>query len=212
MHTRISPENPYGYGRHGFAWEHVPAGAELVHIRRTVPLPFGAGGFSSASLLDVLEHVHEQRALLGEICRVVVPGGVVIVTVPRQHLFSFLDVGNFKFLFPRLHRWHDCRRHSREEYHQRHVADPDGLIGDISARKRWHEHFTPARLERLLRASGLSVVRFDGAGLLRRPIEVLGCLVGRFAGARRVLARLAEWDDRRYEWANLFCLARKKEE
>jgi SAM-dependent methyltransferase len=257
MHTRISPENPYGYSRHGFAWEHVPAGGaahldfgcgdggflrslsrkgigrlvgvdisadaaaraadttfgvQVVHIRRTVPLPFHAGSFSSASLLDVLEHVHEQQALLQEISRVVVPGGVVIVTVPRRHVFSFLDLGNLKFLLPGLHRWYYCRRHSREEYHQRYVANPDGLIGDISARKRWHEHFTPAGLERLLRSSGLSLVGFDGTGLLHRPIDVLGYFVNRFAGARRVLARLADLDDRRYQSANLFCLARTKED
>ena len=26
MHTRIEMDNPYGYDRYGFAWEHVPAG------------------------------------------------------------------------------------------------------------------------------------------------------------------------------------------
>jgi len=28
MHTKISLENPYGYNRFGFAWEHVPVGRD----------------------------------------------------------------------------------------------------------------------------------------------------------------------------------------
>ena len=112
-------------------------------------------------------------------------------------------------MLPRLHRWHYCRRHSREEYDRRYAANPDGLIGDISARKRWHEHFTPSRLARLLGGSGFSVVEFDGCGLLLRPIGLLAEAVKPLAAGRRALTRLARLDAKRYQWTNLFCIARK---
>jgi len=182
---------------------------EIVHVRKTIPLPFEDGCFASATLLDVLEHVYEQPALLAELHRVLVPGGPLIVTVPRRHLFSFLDRGNLKFLLPSLHRWHYCRRHSRAEYDRRYAANPDGLIGDVSARKRWHEHFTPGRLGWLLGESGFSVVEFDGCGLLLRPIGLLAEAVKPLAAGRRALKRLARLDAKRYQWTNLFCISRK---
>jgi len=253
MHTKISPENPYGCNRYGFAWQRVPAGGqahldfgcgdggflnsltskgirrlvgvdasaeavdrarhgfpllEVIHIRQTVPLPFEQDSFNSATLLDVLEHVDKQRALLEEISRVLKPNAVLIVTVPRQHVFSFLDAGNLKFRFPAVHRWYYSRRHSPEEYRRRYVDNPDGLIGDISARKRWHEHFAPAKLARLLAASGFSVTEFDGTGLLLRPLGILDHFFKRFPRAYRILRHVAELDSKQHESTNLFCLAR----
>ncbi len=117
-------------------------GLDVRHLGRTIPLPFADGEFSSISLMDVLEHVDEQDALLGELYRVLQDDGVLIVTVPGHHVFSFLDLGNLKFLFPRLHRWYYCRRHSPQEYKHRYVSNADALVGDISATKRWHEHFS----------------------------------------------------------------------
>lgn len=181
---------------------------EVLHIRRTVPLPFEDGRFTSVTVLDVLEHVYEQVDLLDELHRLLTPAGVLIVTVPRKNLFSFLDVGNWKFLFPRLHRWYH-RRLSADQYRRRFQAHPDGLIGDISARKRWHEHFTAGRLAELLRGSGFEVVEFDGSGLLTRPLSLAGRLLGRFERVRRILVHLSRLDGTRYETSNLFCVARK---
>src|SRR6185369_7919268 len=104
--------------------------------------------------------------------------GILIVTVPRQHVFSFLDRGNFKFRFPRLHRWYFCWRHSRQEYEYRYANNPDGLVGDISGAKRWHEHFTAKHLAEILAVSGFAVELFDGSALLRRVTSNLLALVG----------------------------------
>jgi len=149
MHTKLSPDNPYGLNRWGFAWEYISAGAdahldfgchngkflsalkdkkigrlvgvdiseeavkegrrlfpelEIINIPDETNLPFDDGTFSSATILDVLEHVYEQAKLLVELNRVLKNGGRLVITVPDQHLFSFLDRGNFKFRFPRLHR------------------------------------------------------------------------------------------------------------
>jgi ubiquinone/menaquinone biosynthesis C-methylase UbiE len=153
---------------------------EFVHLDRTVPLPFAKETFTFVTILDVLEHVYEQEELLQELHRVMVPAGRLIVTTPRQYLLSFLDLGNLKFLFPRLHRWYYCRRHSRQAYEYRYVSNPCGLVGDISARKRWHEHFTASRLGGLLERSGFRVVCFDGSAFFTRPMVLLDQASNRF--------------------------------
>jgi ubiquinone/menaquinone biosynthesis C-methylase UbiE len=123
---------------------------EIIKIQEARSLPFDDNMFGSVTLLDVLEHIYEQRELLAELNRVLKERGKLVVTVPGQHLFSFLDMGNFKFLFPRMHRWYYCLGHSREEYEYRYVSNPHGLIGDVSAKKHWHEHFSRDKLRKML--------------------------------------------------------------
>jgi len=256
MHTELSADNPHGYNRYGFAWQHIPVGGaahldfgcqngaflaslkskaiahlvgvdisadavrkahqlfpdiEVIHICKTVPLPFDDGAFTSITILDVIEHLTEQSALLSELNRVLQDNGVLIVTVPGQHFFSFLDTGNFKFRFPRIHRWYYCRKHSKAEYELRYMSHPDGLIGDISARKRWHEHFARTQLEKLLNCCGFTVVDFDGAGFFVRLIKNAELLLGWIGPVKFFCKHLEILDARLFESANLFCLAQKKQ-
>ena len=190
--------------------EQASGGLEIMHIRKVAPLPFPDAFFSSITLMDVLEHVDEQEALLDELYRVLQDDGTLIVTVPGRHALSFLDMGNLKFRFPRLHRWYYCRRHSRQEYEQRYGGHRDGLIGDVSAAKRWHEHFSRAKLERLLAQSGFVVTDFDGAGYFVRLLKILGFLLGRSRWLRAGIERIMASDARHFESANLFCVARKR--
>lgn len=187
------------------------AAAEFLHVRDSGKLPFADGAFSSVSLLDVLEHLADQRAVLRELYRVCEAGGVLIVTVPRRHVFSFLDMGNMKFRFPRLHKWWYCRKHSLEEYRRRYEANTDGLVGDVSAAKGWHEHFSPNVLASLLMECGFEPVVFAGSGLFHRPLRVIGLVLERLGPLRRLFAHLYAWDARRFESMNLFCLARKRQ-
>lgn len=189
--------------------EQASGGLEIMHISKVAPLPFPDALFSSITLLDVLEHVNEQEALLDELYRVLQDDGTLIVTVPGRHTLSFLDMGNFKFRFPRLHRWYYSRRHSPEAYERRYASNPDGLIGDVSAAKRWHEHFSSLALRKLLARSRFAVTQFDGTGLFTRVLKMADLLVGRLGPIRDGIRSIMAWDARHFESANLFCMARK---
>ena len=47
-----------------------------------------------------------------------------VVTVPRRHVFSVLDLGNLKFRFPRLHRRWYVWRHGEAGYEHRYGDNP----------------------------------------------------------------------------------------
>jgi len=183
---------------------------EFVHITRTIPLPFKDAEFTSITVLDVIEHVNEQRALLNELNRLLREDGALVVTVPGWYFFSFLDVGNLKFRFPRLHRWYYCKRYSRAEYDFRYVSNPDGLVGDISVRKCWHEHFSREKLRRLLEDCAFEVIEFDGTGFFSRIIKGIQLLSRPIKPLRSLLRRIEVLDARLFQTANLFCIAKKK--
>ena len=178
---------------------------EIKHISKTLPIFFGDGVFSSITVLDVVEHVYEQKFLLRELNRVLKKNGKLIITVPGQHLFSFLDIGNFKFIFPRLHRWYYCILHSSEEYKYHYVSNPYGLVGDVSVLKRWHEHFSREKLKRLLEETGFSIIDFDGTGFFSRIINIFSLI----KPLRSALSRIRQLDAKLFESSNLFCLAEK---
>ncbi|MBN2492107.1 MAG: class I SAM-dependent methyltransferase [Planctomycetes bacterium] len=64
-----------------------------VSLGNAYHLPFGAATFDGVTLFDSLEHIDDDRAVLGEVARVLRPGGLVMVTVPAYpFLFSDNDV------------------------------------------------------------------------------------------------------------------------
>ena len=62
-------------------------------------LPFAEGTFDLVCALDVLEHIENDRAGLGELCRVSAPGAVLLLSVPLHpaHWTAFDDwVGHWR--------------------------------------------------------------------------------------------------------------------
>jgi SAM-dependent methyltransferase len=64
----------------------------LIEADLTQPLPPDAGGFDAVLALDVIEHLDDDRAAVGQLARLVRPGGLVLVSVPAlPELFSEFD-------------------------------------------------------------------------------------------------------------------------
>ena len=169
------------------------------------PLPFKESEFDGVTLLDVLEHIYDQEALLKEINRILKIGGKLIITVPHKYFFSWLDLGNLKFIFPTFHKLFYILTHSKKEYVKKYRENPYGLIGDIEKEKAWHQHFTKKELTRLLKKNGFKVILYDGSNFFERlfilfDILKIGFLIPKF---------LRIWDCLKFESMNLFCVAIK---
>lgn len=180
------------------------SGIQIRHVQDISRLPYDSGSFGSISLMDVFEHLdaEQQSAVLSEALRLLSPRGIFIVTVPGEHLFSFLDIGNFKFRFPRLHRFFVIKTRGKEFYDFHFVNNPHGLVGDISAKKRWHEHFTAERLSDILTSHGFEVADVDGAGFFMRPVMLASLVPSK--SFRKLVSKIVSADYRLFSSANVF--------
>lgn len=99
-------------------------------------LPFRSGSFDLVISSEVIEHVLEPSKMMGEVARVLVPGGHLLITTPNwQSLFGFA-------------RW------IGEKILRRPVTSDDQPVDNWA---------TPNRLAHLFNANGFSVVQRRGA-------------------------------------------------
>ena len=179
----------------------------LVRVGRKDPLPFRTGAFTTITLLDVLEHVADEDHTLAEIHRVLVPGGLLICTVPHRHALSFLDPDDAKFRWPRVHKRIYSARYGTTTYRERFVEVADGMRGDLDVERTRHTNYDAAALMTRLEHGGFELVGRDGANLLGRQLAP----VARLAPA--ALTPLFDvWlrRDARFHSANLFVTALRR--
>lgn len=158
-------------------------------------LPFAEGELSAVSCSDVLEHMSDDQraAALREIRRVLAPGGALVLTTPHKGLFSAADPENFKFRFPRLHRFLYRRVKGQDKYSERYEGQ---RFGNNSSGAERHAHFSRRQLEASLRAAGLEVQEVSYFGLLAPVIRPLLWLSENLAERLPVFRPL-----RRLSWA-----------
>ncbi|GIE51431.1 hypothetical protein Ani05nite_49650 [Amorphoplanes nipponensis] len=182
-------------------------GITLHRLTVGAPLELPDAGYDSVTALDMLEHVPDEAELLAEVRRVLAPGGLLVVTVPRRHVFSFLDPDDAKFRLPRLHRWVYTRRFGARVYHERFVDLANDLRGDMSVGRDRHTNYRTAELLGLLRDAGFEPVVVTGANLFWRWLQIPALLTG--GPLRRLLERGIHLDGRLFRSANLFVAARR---
>ena len=185
--------------------EKLPRNVSLKAVPKNPILEYADESFDSVSIIGVLEHIHDQEAVLRQLHRILRRNGVFVVAVPGRHFFSFLDMGNYKFVFPRFHRWFYIWRHGEKRYKERYVEMRNGLIGDIEVEKRWHQHFSHQELQALLEKCSFEVTAKDGFGFFNR---VLVNFVYFLPGSNhRFLDRLINFDARVFDRAEIFVSA-----
>jgi SAM-dependent methyltransferase len=184
----------------------MPANVQLVNIEKTNVIPFPDNYFDCITFIGVLEHIYRQDLILSELNRVLRPGGVIFVSVPGQHFLSFLDLGNWKFRFPGIHRFYIEARYGNQFYYERYIECKNGLIGDIEVEKKWHEHFKISYLKELLLQYGFHVINEDGFGLYFRLIHNLHYLSPIL---KKPLFKLMTADMKKYDKAEIFVVAEK---
>ena len=109
------------------------------------------------------------------------------MTVPGQHVFSFMDPDDAKFRFPRLHRAVYTARFGSDVYRRRFVDASDGLRGDMAWTRDRHTNYRAADVLSLLVGAGFIPQLRDGANLFWRFIQIPAVLAP--DGARHVFDR-----------------------
>ena len=115
-----------------------------------------------------------------------------------------MDLANFKFIFPGLHRYYYSFIHSKRAYQERYIENPNKLVGDIETEKRWHQQFSDNEMVELLTRNGFKVEEIDGFGLFNLLFTFLG---GVFHLV--VPQSVRNWDNRTFHYSSLLCAARK---
>lgn len=77
-------------------------------------LPFVSESVDTVLLLDVLEHVKDEQAVIDEVYRVLKKGGTLILSVPHKGLFRWLDPQNLSARVKNTYRPTERHRHYSE--------------------------------------------------------------------------------------------------
>jgi SAM-dependent methyltransferase len=120
-------------------------------VRPGRPLPFQDGFFDTITILEVIEHVSNERATLAELTRVLAPGGHLLLTKPHKGLMTFIDPGNLKFAAPGFHRiLHRNLLGNRDYYEKRFGSErreKQGMFADFPAENGgWHRHYSYSQI------------------------------------------------------------------
>ena len=137
----------------------VAAPTALIARAEVHRLPLDADGLDVVACIEVLEHVPAplRRDALGEMARVLRPGGRLILRVPHAGVFAWLDPGNARFRFPGLYR----RLIAAGRRDAGYAGCASGVV--------WHHHFRHRELIDLL-GSGWRIEAARGGGLFLLPL------------------------------------------
>ena len=152
-----------------------------ISTREPLPeLPLADGSVRRANALDVLEHVHDEQAWLGELNRVLVRDGELTVRLPLENWMAWADALNAS----------------------RYLADITGVGAEPfeTIPTGWHRHYAPDDLPALLELAGFAIeqVGTQGTPLLEIPqfaALVAGNVLGNHEPQRRVVAWLDRFRD-----------------
>lgn len=178
-----------------------------VELGNRLSLPIRDGAVTSVSMLDVLEHVWDEDAVLAEVHRVLPPGGTLVLTVPRHHALSILDPDNMKYRAPRFHRLVYSARFGRERYEERFVDTSNGMEGDVAVERGWHTNYRTDELLDTLTRNGFLVIEHDAANLLWRVFDIPRLFLPK--RLQWITHRALRLDARLFHQANLFVRAER---
>tara|TARA_B100001250_G_scaffold414021_1_gene450276 strand:- start:1938 stop:2744 length:807 start_codon:yes stop_codon:yes gene_type:complete len=139
-----------------------------VNTKKGCRLPVENSSVDVVTMIGVLEHISDKKSALMEINRVLKPDGIAYIHVPGKHLFSFLDMGNFKFIFPNLHKFYYVRKYGSEKYDYKYRNNPFGLVGDIEKELSWHDHFSYKQFSEISSHTNFRIVANGGMGFFNR--------------------------------------------
>lgn len=102
-------------------------------------LPFRSESFDKILCAEVLEHISEDDKALGEIARMLKPGGVLVVTVPCSDFtfVSLIDLLNIKT----VHDYEGPEKHVRKGYTLAGLSEALDRVGMVIYDHKYFCHF-----------------------------------------------------------------------
>jgi len=73
-------------------------------VIKSEKLPFNSNMFDVVTILDVLEHVKDDKKMITEIDRILKKDGLLIMSVPHKGLFTFLEPDYIKTSIPSVYK------------------------------------------------------------------------------------------------------------
>ena len=180
---------------------------QWIQIEKNKKIPLGDSSVDNVIMTEVLEHIYNKKFIIDEIFRILVENGQAFITVPGLHLFSFLDMGNFKFRFPKIHKLFYVMRYGEKKYNYRYVNNPYGLVGDIEREASWHKHFSVEEFKNIVELSGFELVNYGGMGYFFRILINLEYFLPSFLS--KPFKKLIEIDNLLFNRAQRFFILKK---
>lgn len=113
-------------------------------------VPFKANAFDLITILDVLEHVDNDKKAIEELWRILKPGGILILSVPHAGSFDFLDPDNLVYI--RLYK----------------ILNRLGIINLKSYYLKPHKHYSLEDIK-LLFWDKFEIIKVHRGGLILNP-------------------------------------------
>lgn len=114
-------------------------------------LPFQNSKFDAVFMFHVLEHVDSEKKAINEINRVLKKNGKLYLASPYRGLFSWADMANIRYVFPKSHKWFMEFVLGKNEYNKRFVSKKEiGLFGDCSSNRTRHHHYTEDEVRKMM--------------------------------------------------------------
>lgn len=175
----------------GFARErYLRRNLTFSRIEPGRPLPFSDGAFDVVLSFQVIEHVHDDRGYLEQACRVLKPGGLLVVVTPdrRHRLLPWQRPWN---------RWH-VREYSAASL-ERRVAQHFDIAASLRMGADWH--VAGVEIRRYRKTKWLTLpftMPFIPESLRRKALDMLHRLrakPGRVASEQQASRPVFDFDD-----------------
>ena len=161
-----------------------------------------------------LEHVGDEKKSIGEVSRVLRPGGYLLLASPYNGIFSWADSANLKYRFPSIHKVLYTLFEGKREYSKQFKLKREKLMySDATLGVKTHRHYSENEIRKLL--SGMfRIIEFKKYSLFFPFIHLLNFFIQEILSSRSyILAGIQRLDSKLYQGEysyNFVVYAKKK--
>lgn len=183
-------------------------------IKISQKTPYRNNFFDIVFLFHALEHVDNEQRVINECYRILKKNGKLIIASPYKGIFSWADVGNIKFRFPRLHQLIYTKIYGEKAYREKYQSSSkQQLFGDITITRKWHKHYKENQIRNLLKGN-YTVENFIKYSCFMPFLLICDFFYSHLTKRKSRIIMFLIWLDNHLRCGelsnNMYCVARKK--